>query len=182
MKEGISLTADSLIISLLTGVLKVAESKNEYIHGSLAEKVNYDPYEENAILKSKKIARDNYRLKARIVFNIFLVFAMFIVVMLRYAQISQLNYESNVLKSQYSKLQSENQLLNIDIENAMDLKNIRQIAETKLDMHKPDKTQIVYVNIPKKDVTITASKEQSKLVVIFDNIQDSLKKFLSVLY
>ncbi len=160
----------------------MAETKIDYVHGSLAEKIKYDPYEDNAILKSKKTARDNKRVKVRIILSIFLVFAMFIVVMFRYAQISQLNYESNIMKSEYTKLQNENQLLLIDIQNAMDLKNIRQIAETKLDMHKPDKSQIVYVSVPKKDVTITANKEQSKLTVLFNGIHKSVSKFLNMLY
>ncbi|EGD46688.1 cell division protein FtsL [Ruminiclostridium papyrosolvens DSM 2782] len=160
----------------------MAETKNEYVHGSLAEKIKYDPYEDNAILKSKKTARNNKKVKARIVFNIFLVFAMFIVVMFRYAQISQLNYENNILKRDYTKIQNENQLLLIDIQNAMDLKNIRQIAETKLDMHKPYKSQIVYVSIPKKDVTITANKEQSKLTALFNGIHKSFNKFLNMIY
>ncbi len=107
---------------------------------------------------------------------------MFIVVMLRYAQISKLNYESNILKSEYTKIQNENQLLLIDIQNAMDLKNIRQIAETKLDMHKPDKSQIVYVSIPKKDVTITANKEQSKLTALFNGMRKSINKFVNMIY
>ncbi len=160
----------------------MAETKIDYVHGSLAEKIKYDPYENNAILKSKKIARDNSRLKVRIILNIFLVFAMFIVVMFRYAQISQLNYESNILKSQYTQIQNENQLLGIDIQNAMDLKNIRQIAETKLDMHKPAKSQIVYVNLSKKDVTITANKEQPKLTILFNGIHKGLNKFLNLFY
>ena len=160
----------------------MAETKNNYVYGSLAEKVNYDPYEDNAILKSKKIARDNKKLKVRIILNINLVITMFIVVMIRYAQISKMNYESNVLKSEYTRIQNENQLLSIDIQNAMDLKNIRQIAETKLDMHKPDKSQIVYVSIPKKDVTITANKEQSKLTVLFNSISKGFNKFLNIIY
>ncbi len=160
----------------------MAETKNDYVYGSVAEKVKYDPYEDNAILKSKKIARDNSRLKVRIILNIILVFAMFIIVMFRYAQISKLNYESNILKSEYTKIQNENQLLVIDIQNAMDLKNIRQIAETKLDMHKPDKSQIVYVSVSKKDVTITANKEQSKLTILFNSIHKGFNKFLNLIY
>jgi cell division protein FtsL len=160
----------------------MAETENKYVYGSLAEKVAYDPYEENTILKSKKIARNNSRLKVKIILSIFLVFFMFIVVMMRYAQISQLNYESNILKSQYAQLQSDNQLLNIDIENAMDLKNIREIAESKLDMHKPYKSQIVYVSIAKKDVTIAASRKEPKLVSFFKMIHSNTKKILNILY
>ncbi|WP_242855816.1 hypothetical protein [Ruminiclostridium josui] len=49
--------------------------KNDYVHGSLAEKIQYDPYEDNAILKSKKIARDNKRVKVRIISSIFSCFS-----------------------------------------------------------------------------------------------------------
>jgi hypothetical protein len=49
-------------------------------------------------------------------------------------------------------------------------------------MHKPDKSQIVYVSVPKKDVTILANKEESKLALIFKDIETSIKKVLNLLY
>ena len=86
----------------------MAGTNNRYVYGSAAEKIKqepqyspnsknsnyYDPYEQNAVLKSKKAARYNAKLKKRIVVNIFLVFGMCAIIMSRYAQISQMNYDN----------------------------------------------------------------------------------------
>lgn len=166
----------------LTGGIRVASTNNDYMYGSVAEKLKYDPYEENAVLRSKKVARNNARLKSRIVFNIFIMFAMCAIIMFRYAQISQLNYNNNQLTKQYISLQNENARLALDIEKAMDLNNIREVAENRLAMHKPDKSQIIYVSVPKKDVIILANKEESKLALMFKDVQNSVKRVLNLLY
>ncbi len=166
----------------------MAAENNKYIYGSVAEKVksesynNYDPYEENAVLKSKKIARSNTKLKTKIIFYILIIFGMCTFTMFRYAQISQLNYESNELNKQYVAIQKDNELLSIEIENARSLNNIREVAENKLQMHKPSKSQIIYVNIPKEDVTLVASNEPSKAITMFKNAGDSIIKFLNIFY
>jgi len=144
----------------------LSATNNKYVYGSVAENIKndiYDPYEENAVLKSKKKARSNAKLKSKIVFNIFIIFGMCAIIMFRYAQISQLNYDSNKLSKQHVTIQNENKRISIEIEKAMSLKNIREVAENNLNMHKPDKSQIVYVNVPREDLTILANKDQSRV-------------------
>lgn len=158
---------------------------SEYVYGSVAEKINedlYDPYEQNAVLKSKKTARSNSKIKTKIVFIIFIIFGMCSIIMFRFAQISQLNYESNKLSKQYVAMMNENELLKYDINKATSLENIREVAENKLKMHKPDKSQIVYVNIPKEDLIILANKEESKYLVMFKDVTNNIKKFLNIFY
>ena len=158
-------------------------SNNKYVYGSVAENIKsevYDPYEENTVLKSKKIARSNAKVKTKIVFIIFMIFSMCGIIMFRYAQISQLNYQSNQLTKQYTELQNENTNAALEINNAMSLSKIIDVAENKLGMHKPNKSQIIYVEVPTKDVTILASKEKSKIAETFENIGDGLKNFLNV--
>jgi len=170
---------------ILTGVIKLAATNNKYVYGSVAENIksdSYDPYEENVVLKSKKVARSNAKIKAKIIFNIFIIFGMCAIIIFRYAQISQLNYDSNTLNKKYVTMQNDNNLISIDIEKAMGLKKIREVAENNLNMHMPYKNQIIYVNVPKKDVTILASKEQSKVSVMFKDVENSIKKFLNLFY
>ena len=172
-------------IGSLTGVIKLAATNDKYVYGSVAENNKndvYDPYEENPVLKSKKKIRNNSKVKAKIVFNIFIIFGMFAIIMFRYATINQMNYDSNKLNKQYVTMQNDNELISIDILKAMGLKNIREVAENNLNMHKPDKSQIVYVTVPKEDVTILASKEQSKVVVVVKDVGNSIKKFLNLFY
>lgn len=161
--------------------------KNKYVYGSVAESVQvgnesevYDPYKDNPLLKSKKTARDNARMKVKIMFNILFVFCLCGLVMSRYAQVSQLNYENNKLEKEYNEMVNQNQLLTIKIENARSLDNIREVAENRLQMHKPNKNQIVYIDVPKKDVTLPAKKKESGVILIVNNIENGIKKFLSV--
>lgn len=163
----------------------MASTNSKYIYGSAAEKLKneaYDPYEENVVLKSKKIARNNAKIKTKIMLSIFLIFGMCAVIMFRYAQISQLNYDTNKLSKQYTELQNENKRLSIEIEKAMDLNGIREIAETKLKMHKPDKSQIVYINVPKEDMIILANKKESQFMIFVKDVENGIKKFLNVFY
>lgn len=173
----------------------MAGANNRYIHGSAAEKIRheqqintdsvnqsnyYDPYEQNAVLKSKKVARNNAKLKKRIIVNIFLIFGMCAVIMTRYAQISQMNYDNNNLSKQYVALQNENIRLSLEIEKAMSLQSIRDIAEAKLDMHAPEKSQIVYISVPRQDVTILAEKQESKLILMAKELGAGIQKFLNI--
>lgn len=173
----------------------MAVVKDRYIYGSAAEKMKqeqqydqdssnyggyYDPYEQNAVLKSKKVARNNAKLKKRIMIHIFLIFGMSAVIMLRYAQISQMNYDNNILSKQYLTLQNENTRLSLEIEKAMSLQSIRDIAENKLNMHAPEKSQVVYISVPKQDVTILAAKQESKLFVMIKGIGAGIQRFLNI--
>jgi len=163
----------------------LADKNNKYVYGSVAENIKndiYDPYEENAVLKSKKVARSNAKIKTKIIFYILIIFSMCAITMFKFAQISQLNYEGNELSKQYVAIQNENELLSIKIQNAKSLNNIREVAENSLHMHKPYKSQIIYVNVPKEDVTIIASKEQSKAEIVFKDVGNSIKKFLNMFY
>ncbi|MHB8061856.1 MAG: cell division protein FtsL [Ruminiclostridium sp.] len=158
---------------------------DKYVYGAVAENIKdniYDPYEENEVLKSKKVARNNTKIKTKIIFYILVIFCMCAVTMFQFAQISQLNYQSSELNKQYVAIQNENNLLSIEIENAKSLINIREVAVNNLQMHKPYKSQIIYVNVPKEDVTMIASKEQPKATVVVKNVGNSIKKFLSMFY
>lgn len=173
----------------------MAGTNNRYIYGSAAEKIKheqqhnqdsanqskyYDPYEQNAVLKSKKAARNNAKLKKKIMVNIFIVFGMCAVIMMRYAQISQMNYENNNLSKQYAAMQNENTRLSLEIEKAMSLQSIRDTAENKLNMHAPEKSQIVYISVPKQDVTILAEKQEPKLILMMKGIKAGIQKFLNI--
>lgn len=170
----------------------MAGTKDKYVYGNVAEKLEqqvqqstneyYDPYEQNALLRSKKVARNNAKIKAKIVVYIFLIFGMCAIIMFRYAQISQIGYDSDKIKKDYIAIQQENARIELEIEKAMDLDSIREIAESSLRMHKPDKNQIVYVTVPRQDKTILATKEQSKVLGLVGNVGGSLKKLLNMFY
>ncbi len=135
----------------------MSENKN-YINGTSARKIDYNVYEENKVLKAKKKAKLNNKIKTKMIFSVLVVFALGFVILGRYATLTQLNYSVSEYKNAYTELQDKNVKLKVEIQGKTDLNKVKQIAETKLGMQKPDKYQIVYVDVPKTDVTVVNDK------------------------
>lgn len=82
------------------------------------------------------------------------------------------------LKTEMSKLQKENDQLEIGIQNSLNLNNIEQAAKEMLGMQKLDNSQKVYISLPKKDYIepviedVVKAEERS----IWQKIINSLKK------
>lgn len=159
------------------------ETNTNYVYGSAAPKIEYNVYEENEVLKRKKLHKSNYKVKLKMVFAILSVFCCFVLLMYRYAIITELNYSVEKAAKNYAKIKNENTLLKIEIDKNLDLNSIREIAEKRLGMQKPDKNQIVYVKVPKTDVTIldnafAADKKQEDkgvLVALISKVSSLVK-------
>lgn len=132
------------------------EEKN-YVYGSAAPKIDYDVYEENKVLKAKKKQRANNKIKVKLVFAILALFAAFLSVILMYAKITEVNYDLNKKNKEYNDKKNANIQLRLEIQKNLDLNRIKEIALTRLDMQEPDKYQVVYVRVPKKDVMKVAA-------------------------
>lgn len=136
----------------------------EYIQGSAAKQlqpnieierqIQYDVYEENTVLKEKKRYKSNRKVKFRLVLSILFIFFAGLTVMYRFAVITQLSYDLNRMEQQYNTLRNENSILRVQVETNTDLGEIKEIAETRLGMQKPDKSQIVYIKVPRNDYTV----------------------------
>lgn len=130
------------------------QADKNYVYGSTAEKIKYyDVYEENKVLKEKRKQRNNHKLKVKLVLLILLAFAAGLTIMYRYAVITQLSYKVSNAYEQYNNLKNKNTKLKAEIESQIDLQKVKEYAENELGMQKPDKYQIVYVNIPSSDYT-----------------------------
>jgi len=136
----------------------LVQKRNSYVYGSTAEKIEYDVYEHNEVLKEKKKYRANRLIKARMVAEILLIFTLGLILMYRYAQIADINFKISSKERQYEELRNENSRLKVAIENATNLSKITQIAQEELGMQKPDKYQIVYIEVPKTSFTVTSEQ------------------------
>lgn len=158
------------------------ETEKNYILGTSARKLSYDVYEENTVLKAKRKQKSNNRAKFNLVLSIFVVFILVFLVIYRYALITELNYDINESLKSYSEIKNENSILKVDIEKDTDLSKIRQIAEDKLGMHKPDKFQVIYVNVPKSDYSIVSKTYDSNNSNLFVMITNKLGKLTQLIY
>lgn len=136
----------------------------EYIHGAAARKLEYDVYEENRVLKEKKQYKNNRKAKFNLVVSILAVLLVGLAVVYRFALITDMSYKIIQSEKDYYDLKNENSMIRLKVEQDTDLANIKLLAETKLSMQKPDKSQIVYINVEKKDhtVVINAKDEEAQ--------------------
>jgi cell division protein FtsL len=133
----------------------------EYVQGSAARQLEqtrqieqYDVYEKNSVLKAKKQYKSNRKVKLKLVFSILAVLITALAVMYRFALITQLSYNINQNQITYNNLRNENSVLKVQVETQTDLTEIKEIAETRLGMQKPDKSQVIYIKVPRNDYTV----------------------------
>lgn len=130
------------------------EKNFSYIEGSTAKQLNYDVYEDNEVLKAKKTYKNNAKHKARFIISLVIVLAAGLTIMFRFAMITQMGYNINNSEKKYQDIKNMNAVLRIQIEKETDLENIKQVAETRLGMQNPDKSQMIYISVPKNDYTV----------------------------
>jgi len=135
------------------------QKKYDYVQGSTAKQIQYDVYEENTVLKAKKRYKNNKKIKFKLVISIITVLIAALTVMYRFAAITQLSYAINSSENKYNELRNENSLLRVHIETETDLTDIKEIAETRLGMQIPDKSQIVYIKVPREDYTLVMNTQ-----------------------
>lgn len=155
-----------------------------YVYGTAAEKIQYDIYQENTVLKAKQKRRSYHVVKAKAVLAVMIVFALGATTMYRYAIITQLNYDISKSNKGYNELKKENTRLRVEIDKGMDLQKIQETAVNRLGMQKPDKYQTVHINVPKSDYT-KVSQEYAKEKQVENTLQavlDKLEKLTRLLY
>ena len=128
---------------------------------SSAYQDDYYTYSKEQQPKKKKIVNAKVSTKARkrkrfkTIMTLLAVFAVAFVIVLRYAYIAEKNDSLNEMKTSYQEISSENNMLQIEIDQNINLTKVEEIATTKLGMQKPQKHQIVYVNVVGDDKIVT---------------------------
>jgi cell division protein FtsL len=162
------------------------QTDESYVYGSTAQKLEYNVYEENELLKAKKRFKSNSKIKRKAVLIVAVIFAACIVIMYRYALITEMNYNISNMEKTYNELRNENSRLKISIEKDMDLERVRKIAAEKLEMQEPDRYQVVHIYVPKNDFTTVAEDYRKDKQNTSDNmfavLLDKVSKFIRLFY
>ena len=111
------------------------------------------------IQKQKEVAR---RKNIKIMLYIGIIFAIMFAISYRNALITQTYSEVKDLKAELSKIEKENEQLEVNIESKTNLSAIAKKAEEELGMKKLDDSQTVYVSLDKNDY-IESSADSVKL-------------------
>lgn len=110
----------------------------------------------NKVQKAKLSQLRKQKIKMMIYLGIF--FGILFAISYRYSLINEEFNNVQKTKKNLLAIQKENEQTRIEIENNINLNNIEKIAKEKLGMQKLDQSQIVYVELDKKDYIETASK------------------------
>lgn len=148
------------------------------MNGTAARQLDYDIYEQNSVLRAKKQYKKSRMAKFKLVLAILAVFAAGFIVVYRFALITQMSYNINKSEKIYNSIRSENSLIRMQVERDTDLTRIKEIAETKLGMQKPDKSQMVYYKVPKNDYTVVMNSDTGSEEMDGNLVNSFFNKFL----
>jgi len=113
--------------------------------------------QQDLVLQEIKMRKARNKIRRKYVLMIFVAFIFSIALIYRYSYVIEINESIMLKKAALEKLENENSLLQKHIGAQTDLEKIRLLAESMLDMQKPDKDQIVYIKVPRKDHALIAA-------------------------
>lgn len=114
--------------------------------------------------------------------NFFVICAIVLLSLSAYFMISK-NVQVHETSDRIQELQKELAMLEsnssqkiFELEQSVDLDAVEQIASTRLNMQRPEKYQIVYLNVKSDDVTEVVSSDKEGLKNQVGNMAESLKR------
>ena len=114
---------------------------------------------------TKKNVKVKNKFPVKIIAFVFSVFLILITLIYAETKVDESFSKVQSLKAQVSKLQKENDQIEISIQNSLNLNNIEQAAKEMLGMQKLTNKQIVYINLSKEDYVLPTTET----VVINEN-------------
>ena len=85
------------------------------------------------------------------------------------------------LEKELAMLESNTSQKIFELEQSVDLNTVEEIASTRLNMQRPEKYQIVYLNVPVDDVTEITAKDVEGVRNQVGNMAEKMKKnFLGI--
>ncbi len=113
----------------------------------------------NAVLHEIKLKKQRRKAKNGILFKVSLLLALGLIVGVRFASITEINYRNQALQKKLDTVNSEVQRRRVELDSAMSLTQLAEIAENDLGMQKPQPYQIKYVSVERIDQTELADVE-----------------------
>ncbi len=143
--------------------------------------------EDDKIREVKKTQSRKVKLKEQRKLNFFIIAGILILSVAAYFMISK-NVQVHETSDEIKKLQSELAMLEsntsqkmFELEQSVDLDSVEEIASTRLNMQRPEKYQIVYINSQSDDVAKVTADKVEGVGNRVGSMAESLKKnFLGI--
>ena len=144
--------------------------------------------EEDDLARDKKRKESRkLKIKEQRKLNFFIITGIILLSMAAYLMISknvQMHETSDKIKqlqSELSMLESNTSQKMFELEQSVDLNSVEEIASTRLNMQRPEKYQIVYINVPSEDVAkVTADKVEGAGNRVGSMAENVKKNFLGI--
>ena len=161
---------------------------SEYYNGTSAYKIDEIEYgastsvQEN-IAKRKQTRESKKALffkRVRVCAAFAIAFAVAFGILFTNAVIIEKASQVNDMQKQLTELTEANNQVMLDIEKNLDLNKIEEIAINELGMKRPDKYQIVYVNVEQNDYAEISKEEKEPLTLAstFGAIGSGISRFM----
>ena len=115
--------------------------------------------EVNKKQKQKKKEKRELKIEVKVIAYVAIGFTVLLAISYRNSVINEKFTQNKSLKSDLATIQKENEQLEVSIESSLNLKTIEQSARELLGMQKLEKSQTVYINLPKQDYIEPASEK-----------------------
>ena len=104
-------------------------------------------------VKTNKGAKANTKRSFGSALYVVMAFVMAFTMVNGYVKINEANENIAKLKAEYNSIVASNQTLQVKIDKTIDLNQLQTLAEEKFGMMRPERHQMVYVELPMEDST-----------------------------
>jgi hypothetical protein len=131
--------------------------------------------------KPKKVKKISFAAK---LVSIAVVAASAIFMIVQFVEVKETLSKLNDMQDQYAFEQSVTSQKSFELEQSVDLSKIEQEAENRLGMQRPDRHQIVYIDVPQNDVTEQTAGDvegvKNRLSEMWKSVKSHIVDFFSI--
>lgn len=151
--------------------------------GTSAYQLEYDRVTATQVDMRAKKRRERKRkfvARVKLMSCLAVIFAVACAVLYGNARIIQASSQVSELQAELEQVKEDNNQKMLDLEKSLDLKKVEEIATTQLGMKRPEKYQIVYVDVQQSDYgEVTNQEAPSPVQSTFGAIRRSISAFLA---
>lgn len=144
----------------------------------------HEASQENIVLREIRTKKERRSAKNGILIKASLLIILGLIAGLRFASITEINYRNQALSRELGTIQSESVRKRVEIDTAMSITKIAELAEERLGMQNPQAYQIKYVEVEKIDQTelhnVELTREDAELPW-YEQVLEAVKRFLGII-
>lgn len=166
------------------GSAAAAPEKRRIYDNTFGQEFEADTEYESVVIREIKTKQRRKKIKYGILVKVSLVFALGLLVVFRYASITEIGYRVSEAETEYNQLLAENERLEVAIKSELNLAEIQKLAKEKFDMQQPQTYQIVVLDVEPTDQTEILSQELPESPderAWYEKIFDGLRDFLGLI-